>query len=205
MSRCLIIAAYNPYGIKNSIELRSDDFIICADGGYDLAKADGIIPDVLIGDLDSVYSDVSQCKEIIRVAPEKDDTDLMLCLKYAFTKSFNEYVIVGGIGGRLEHTLGNIQALSYACDFTDKISMVDSEYICTVISHGSFVISSKSDKKYFSLLSLSDKCVGVSITGAKYTLRDETVTNKFPIGISNEFLSDDVTISLESGMLLIIQ
>lgn len=204
MKRCVIIAAYNPYGIRNCVELTENDFIICADGGYDLAVAEEIIPDVVIGDFDSIHSETVQAGKIIRVAAEKDDTDTMLCLKYGIQQGYKVFVIVGGIGGRLDHSIANIQTLSYACGFAKSIQMVNANTHLYMMSDGVLHLKKTEQRKYLSLFAMSDVCRGVSVSGVKYPLKNAILTSDIPLGISNEFVEEDVTVKVKSGKLLIV-
>ncbi len=204
MSRCIIITAYNSYSIKSSIEIKVNDFVICADGGYDLAKKENIIPNVLIGDFDSTSCEVDSLVEVIRVPVEKDDTDTLLCLKYGIEKGYDEFVLVGGIGGRFDHTMANLQTLAYGIKQGKSIKMVYGENSITMIEGTSIKINKKEGYK-LSLLSFSDECTGVSINNVKYPLNNAVLKNSFPIGVSNEQIDAFSLIENKSGKLLIIQ
>ncbi len=204
VKRCIIVVAYNPGGVRNSVEIQPDDFIICADGGYDIAVADNLYPDLLIGDFDSISEHTPRAKKIIRVPSEKDDTDLMICIQHALDKGFDEYIIIGGIGGRLDHTLGNIQSMSYACDHIRKIVMCDPENTLTMLSGGDVTLQKQPGKKHFSLFSITEECTDVTITGAKYPLTGARLAYNVTLGVSNEFVSNEVTVSLGSGKLLVV-
>ncbi|MEA4987868.1 MAG: thiamine diphosphokinase, partial [Anaerovorax sp.] len=103
MKRCIIITAYLKKSIRQSLRIHDDDFIICADGGYELAKKEGIVPHIVIGDFDSGNAPEKDSETVIHVPAEKDDTDTLLCLKYGIETGFHVFGIVGGIGGRLDH------------------------------------------------------------------------------------------------------
>lgn len=206
--RCIIITSYNDGLIKDCFDLRPDDFIICADGGYALALAEGIVPHLVMGDFDSFRGTVSKGIKTVRVAAEKDDTDTMLCLKAGLSQGFHEFIICGGIGGRLDHTIANLQAIAYALDCGKPLWIHSGTHKATMIDGGHITITScqelKSKGFKLSIFSFSAECTGVSIKGAFYPLTDATLKNNFPLGVSNEFLEDTVTISNTSGKLLII-
>lgn len=81
--RCVIISAYNTSSVRESIRLRDDDFVLCADGGYALAMREGVRPDLLIGDFDSMAAPENPVCKIVRLPMHKDDTDTMACVRYA--------------------------------------------------------------------------------------------------------------------------
>lgn len=206
MNRAVIITSYieNPIDIKE--RLNSEDYVICTDGGYDIAMQQGISPDLLLGDFDSIKSQIPENVEIKRFRPEKDYTDLDLAMKTAAESGFSELEILGGVGGRLDHTVANIQLLSHYDDCFDSLVMLDGRNKCFIINSkkvSNFVIK-KEDNSYFSLFSLSEKCTGISIKGAKYPLYDYTLTRTFPLGVSNEFIEKNTVISIKDGTLLVV-
>ena len=202
-NRCIIIGAYKTKNIRELVNLTSDDYIICADGGYIIAQSEKINPDILIGDFDSMPENMQINCETVKLPKEKDDTDTLVCLKYGIEKGFNDFVIIGSIGGRLDHTLANIQTLAYACDNSKNAYMCDESCYIKLIKNDSLKINNTKDK-YISLFSYSQECKGVNIHGVKYVLNDATLTNNFPLGVSNESVEDEVNISVKIGSLLII-
>jgi len=102
-------------------EICADDFIACADGGYEICVSAGHKPDVVIGDFDSISADhISEIDKLgiekIVYPCEKDDTDTMLCARHGLALGFGRFLIVGGAGGDLGHTLANLQVLSFLTD-----------------------------------------------------------------------------------------
>ena len=99
-----------------TIDLTSKDLVIAADGGYDYLIRLGLRADVVLGDFDSVTSpdlwDDAICEKLT-YPPEKDDTDMMLAIKLGLSRGYREFAIYGGLGGRLDHTIANIQSLTY--------------------------------------------------------------------------------------------
>ena len=212
LNRCVIITSFQSAALKESFAFREDDFVICADGGYAHARREGIIPKVVIGDFDSMDFDVmeddlknldaDQCR-ILRVAAEKDDTDTMICLKFAIEQGFDEIFMIGGLGGRLDHTVANLQTMSYSLDCGKSIWFVDGKNLAALRNPGSFSVDRIEGFK-LSLLSFSECCEGVCIKGVKYPLKDYRLTNSFPLGVSNEFVDEKADVSHTTGKLLII-
>jgi thiamine pyrophosphokinase len=124
--RSIIITSQLETPIRTNIDIRSDDYVICADGGFVHAFNEDIIPDVVIGDFDSSSFDELQNKlnsdkaysnvQIIRTKPEKDDTDTFMCAKHALEAHAAYAFIIGGLSGRFDHSVANIQTLSYLLD-----------------------------------------------------------------------------------------
>lgn len=210
LNRCVIITSYQSALLRESFDFRKDDYIICADGGYSHAREQDITPNDVIGDFDSmdfsmIENDLpanSRCG-IFRVAAEKDDTDTMICLKYGMNKGFNDFFILGGLGGRLDHTFANLQTMSYAVDHQHTIWILDGKNRATLRNPGQTKIQKLPGFK-ISLFTFGDSCGGVSIQGVKYPLENCQLNNSFPLGVSNEFIEETAEISHTSGKLLII-
>lgn len=182
------------------------DFVICLDGGYDIAVADNITPDLILGDLDSLSGSLPDDIPLERFKPEKDFTDLELALKKALQLNAKNVIIIGGIGGRLDHTMANIQLIANYTKNFESLVMMDGSNKCFVLDplrKESIIIPAEADK-YISLFSLSAKCTGVSISGVKYTLNDHILTNTYPLGVSNEFKEKDAVLSIKDGTLLVV-
>ena len=110
--RCAIFTAYCEGDAQRAYAHHAGDFVLCADGGWEIARGMGVRPDLVIGDFDSSAQPGDGAVE--RVPVEKDDTDTMLCVKRGLAMGFDDFLIVGGFGGRTDHTLANIQSLHYA-------------------------------------------------------------------------------------------
>lgn len=210
LNRCIIITGYHTESIrlKEYFSFEEGDFIICADGGYSQAKLEGIQPDMVIGDFDSVKYDsidneLEASGRVIRVASEKDDTDTMICLKYGIKRGFDDFFILGGLGGRLDHTIANLQTMSYALDQGKSIWILDGKNRTTLRTPGSLKIERLEDY-FISLFSYGASCSGVTIRGVKYPLENHLLTSSFPLGVSNEFLKEIAEINHSSGRLLIV-
>lgn len=213
LSRCVIVTTYQSALLKESFDFAEDDYVICADGGYSHARAEGIDPDIVLGDFDSIGLDYieidlknssldSRCR-IIRVPVEKDDTDTLICLKYGIELGFEEFFILGGLGGRLDHTLANLQTMSYAVDQKKTVWFLDGKNRATLQGPGALTVKNPGDF-LISLFTFGESCEGVTIRGVKYPLDNYLMNNSFPIGVSNEFAGEEAEISHTAGKLLII-
>jgi len=206
MNNIVIITSYLDTFLDIKNHLDAVDYIICTDGGYDIALAQNIRPDLLLGDFDSIKSDLPEDIEIKQFEPEKDFTDLELALKTAVELNASQVTVIGGIGGRLDHTIANIQLLSNYSDKFDKFAFIDGSTECFVLSssHKNQAVIPAKKNAYISVFSLSGKCMGVTFEGVKYPLKDHTLTRTFPLGVSNEFKEKDAVLSLKDGTLLVI-
>jgi thiamine pyrophosphokinase len=203
--RCVIITARVESTIAAALRTEDDDFILCADGGWDRAAAEHIKPDAIIGDFDSAgaRARVAPGVRVLSFPSEKDDTDTMLALKYGFDAGFSDFVVVGGMSGRFDHSIANLQTAAYCLDRGGRILLVDKSNRATMTDEDEFVLQ-PAEGFYFSLFSWSEHCTGVDIENAKYSLRNALLTQGFPLGVSNEFKDGPVTIRKETGRLLII-
>lgn len=189
------------------ISLSPEDLVIAADGGFDYLEALGLRADYVLGDFDSVlsYELPSDC---IRYPKEKDDTDMMLAVKLGLEKGYTEFVIYGGLGGRLDHTLANIQVLTYLSRHGAEGTLYTSGYAIRVVSDGTISfgkdLPENTPGNLCSVFSLSDTCSSVTIHGLQYETDNITLTNAFPLGISNEFTGKKAYIHVEKGTIAVL-
>ncbi|MGN1095394.1 MAG: thiamine diphosphokinase [Eubacteriales bacterium] len=202
--KAVIITPYIKNKIKNIVDIEKDDFIMCADNSFRLAKEENISPDLIIGDFDSgAPCEFPSGTEIIKVPSEKDDTDTMLCIKEAIDRGFSDIVIAGGIGGRLDHTYANIQSLYYGKLHGADVKLTDGENEAFIMLPGKIKLKKRSGA-YLSVFSYGEKVAGLCEAGVKYPLSLAELSNAFPLGVSNEITEDTAEISFTDGVLLII-
>ena len=189
------------------ISLAADDLVIAADGGFDYLEQLGLRGDYVLGDFDSVlsYDLPSDC---IRYPKEKDDTDMMLAVKLGLEKGYLEFVIYGGLGGRLDHSLANIQTLAYLAEHGAAGTLYASDYAIRVVTNGTVSFSKDLPENVpgnlRSIFSLSDTSTSVTIHGLKYEAESITLTNSFPLGISNEFTGKKAYAHVEKGTIAVL-
>jgi len=220
MKKCFIITAYFDGDLSRFLsQLMQNEhsaFIICADGGYELALSCGIVPNLVIGDADSgsMTSDAATVQqadilkslnktEFIRIKREKDESDTFVAVQHAVNSGFESIDIIGGIGGRLDHTISNIQTLAHFSSHTKQITMADDANFITIVENSSITLLKK-ENFFISLFSFSDICSGVTTTGLYYPLENATLRNAYPLGLSNEFTDAEATIKVEHGKLLVL-
>lgn len=178
------------------------DFVIAADAGYNFLFQQGIKPDLLVGDLDSLGFTPEDI-ELVQFPTVKDDTDMMLAINEAKKRGYNKFIIYGGIGGRPEFTLANLQIL---------YNIVNSGNICYFVGSGSLITAVKNGTLKFdenfkgrvSVFAAGESAQGVTLSGLKYPLSNAVVKSDFPIGVSNEFIKNKGSISVSDGTLFVI-
>ena len=205
MRRCVIIPAWAPDGIREVVALREDDFIVCADGGYALARRESILPHAVVGDFDSLGkapdSLPSGCR-VLQANREKNETDTFLCLQYGIEAGCGSFVLAGGIGGRLDHTAANLQLLVYAVRRGHPMWMLDKNNRVTAMEPGEMRIP-RADGFKLSVLAYAGPCRGVTLENVKYPLHEAVLAEDFPLGVSNEFEGPEAVIRLKAGCLLV--
>ena len=199
-NRCVIIAG-SP--VFSAAEITPGDYVIAADSGYRHALAAGITPDLLIGDFDSLQGLPEKDIEIIKAPAEKDDTDTMLAIKHALALGYQQFLLLGATGGRLDHQTANIAACAYIAEQGGSCKMQDSSNIIYVIKN-SLLRLKKKENWSVSVFSYTEMAFGVTLAGLKYALNNATLTNTDPLGVSNEFAEDTATVEVKDGILLII-
>lgn len=185
------------------IKINGGDRVICADRGFLYAQKLGIVPDLAVGDFDSCGGTVPTGCEVLRSVPEKDDTDTMLAVRAATERGADEIVIYGALGGRADHSLANIQTLYYALTHGCAASIDDGDNFITIRGRGVSRFG-RVEGMYFSLFSYSEKAV-VSLSGVKYPLDRGTLTNSFPLGVSNEITAAEAVLTVHDGVVLVVR
>ena len=199
MDICYIVGAGSWYG--PDIVPDETDYVIAADGGFCHLKAKGIRTDLLIGDFDSMPRPDFHNIQVHK--PEKDDTDLFLCAKEGLKRGYKSFALYGATGGeRFDHTLGNLQLLHYLAKNGCKTVLFDEKSVLLALCNDSIAFD-ESANGYISVFSLSDVSKNVTLRNLKYTVENASLTNDYPLGISNEFIGKPAFISVENGTLLI--
>lgn len=178
------------------------EYVIAADSGLDAALKAGIIPNLVVGDFDSAKSAVPEGTEIIRVSPVKDDTDTILAANTAIERGFTELRFFRALGGRIDHTIANIQTLYCLKKRGIKAVMFGDNELMYFLNNQTRTIP-----KFDGFLSVFayEENVTVSERGVKYPLSQHTLTNSFPLGVSNEITADFAEIEVYSGTAIIIE
>ncbi len=204
MTRCVIVGA-SPFTDAALLKrhLDKDDYIIAADGGLRLLEAMGIAPHAVIGDFDSAACPKDTAVPIKLLPTHKDDTDVFAAAKEALSLGYREFLLLGCLGGRLDHTVSNLFLLRFLHENGARGVLVDECHEVHLLANGTHTVPLASGW-YFSLLPYGGNAEGVSIDGAEYPLENAVLDTCFPLGVSNGFLENDVVITVKTGFLLLI-
>ena len=181
---CYVVGAGENFGLD--FRPVTGDFVIAADAGLHYLEEQGIRADLVIGDFDSLKC-VSEHPNTIVLSAEKDDTDTLAAIRAGIKAGYTSFHIYCGTGGRIDHTMANLQVLAYLSANNMRGFLFDNGTVITAITNGSLCFG-KIPCGYVSVFSCSEKAEGVTLCGLKYELNNATLTNTFPIGVSNEFI-----------------
>jgi len=179
-----------------------DDLVIAADGGYMHLQKHGLHAHKIVGDLDSLPNP-PEGVPLVRLPKEKDDTDMAAAIRCGLEAGYNIFRIYGGCGGRIEHTLANVQLLANLARQGARGFLFDGESVITAIHNGSIAFS-EGAAGYVSAFAHSDAALGVWEKGLKYPLCDATLRNTYPLGVSNEFIGQASSITVHEGTLIVV-
>lgn len=184
--------------------LGEGDFVIAADGGYPTALGAFSRVHLAVGDFDSLgYR--PEGVELLAYPPEKDDTDLALACRAAVARGYTRLLILGGLGGRLDHSLANLQLLSALAGEGVDATLLGADGVAALVLTGGECLSFPAGSRgRLSVLAIGGNATGVSLSGVKYPLSGGTLLATYPLGVSNELLGGAAAVSLTAGRLLVL-
>ena len=204
MERCVILGGAkiaNYASVKK--ELHPDDFIICCDSGLKHAVPLGIEPSLIVGDFDSHPRPETDVETIV-LPYEKDDTDTVYAVKEALRRGYEEFLLLGVVGERLDHTLGNVSILLMLHAQGRKGRIVDDYSDMELVTASPVEIAP--EYPFFSLLNISGLARGIYVENAKYPLENAEITCRYQYGVSNEPLPGKTArVWVSEGELLLIR
>jgi len=204
MRRCVIVggADINNYGFIRE-KLCADDYVVFCDSGLKHLEYLHAKPSLIVGDFDS-HDNPRLDTETIVLPREKDDTDTVYAVKEAIKRGFDDFLLIGVAGARLDHTLGNVSVLLYLDSLGKKGCIIDDYSEMEIVSERPVSICDK--YSFFSLLNITGCAKGITINGAKYPLADAEISCEYQYGISNEVLpGEKAVVSVKCGKLLLIK
>lgn len=200
----------NKEKIKKEIEIAAGNLYIAADSGIDTAEVLGVALNLIIGDFDSANqslldSDAYKNIKKLRHPPEKDDTDLMLAVKYALGRGYKYIVIIGGMDGRSDHTLANLYLLKYINGRGGTGYITNGYNRVRYVSNA--VEKIKKEYKYISIIPMQPEIHGLTLRNFKYPLNGATITMQESYTVSNEILTDKEygEVEISNGDILICE
>ena len=178
------------------------DYVIAADRGYDSLMAFGVQPDLVVGDFDSLGHTPSH-PNVIQLPAEKDDTDMVFALRKGLELGYRRFVLLGGVGGRVEHTYANLQLLDWLTTQGAVGFLAGEKTVATALRNGSLTFPAEMEG-YLSVFCNSGTAEGVTLSGLKFPLADHTLSGSFPLGVSNEFTGVPAAVSVQEGSLILL-
>ena len=202
MNRCIIIAPLYRGEEREWLTPREGELLMCADAGWSAAVGHGLKPSLIVGDFDSMPAPDDSDIEVIRLPVHKDDTDMVACLREGRKRGYRAFIMAGCLGGRFDHTIGNLQCL-YDCALRGETAwMCDGQNRVTVLLPGRYLLPAMPGRK-LSLLAYTPEARGVTVSGVEWPLHDATLTARWPLGCSNEFRADNAELSFSDGALIV--
>lgn len=189
------------------------ELIIAVDSGMEFFYEQGLIPDYIVGDFDSVkheilhyFQSLEQKKPVIlQFQPEKDETDTELAMRTAIEKGTKMIHLLGATGSRVDHMMGNIHLLGAAMKRGVACWMVDKHNRIRMIEDGIILKQQVQYGNYVSLFPFTPQVCGLTLTGFKYPLDHYTLECYHSLGVSNEIVEEKAEISFDEGVLLVIE
>lgn len=179
-----------------------NDFVIAADGGYEVLTQAGICPNLVVGDFDSLGR-IPKHENTVVLPTVKDVTDTWAAIELGKERGFTRFHLYGCTGGRFDHTLANIQTVAHVAEQGMECRLYSEHQVITALS-GSTMTFGADRAGFFSLFAHTDTCKGVSIRGMKYELEEAELSNRFPLGVSNEFSGKESTVTVKEGIAIAV-
>ena len=204
MRRCVIFGGGELKDIRFTQSLlREDDYIVCADRGYAYCAAMGRKPDLILGDFDSYNGKLPPGCEVLRYPIEKDDTDTMLAVKEAIRREFADILMLGMLGGRLDHTLANLQTLLYLRRHGARGYLYDNDFVWTAVENETITVEQTVEWGLLSVFCLGAPASGIDEKGVQYPLSHASLSAEFPLGVSNHIIEPKARITVRKGALIV--
>ena len=193
------------------LEKNEYDCMIAADSGMDFLYRNRIVPDVIAGDFDSAKSDSLDYfaglngVQVIKLNPIKDDTDTEYVIREAIRRGAREITVLGATGTRLDHVLANVNLLGVGLEEGVPIQLVDKHNRVRMTDSVLTIGREEQFGSYVSVLPVKGDAKGVTLAGMKYSLEKADIACFSSLGVSNEILEDVARITVEQGVLLVIE
>ena len=197
---CFVMGAGKTELVPDPLE---GDLVLAADGGAAHLAACGVSPHAILGDFDSLGRVPHADCPVIVLPVEKDETDTAVAISYGWEKGYRRFCILGGTGGREDHTLANLAHLWSVAKRGGSATLEGDGFVRTVIVNESLHISPKKGATV-SVFSLTEESRGVTLRGLYYPLSHGVLRADTPLGVSNSALGGEATVSVKDGALLVM-
>lgn len=202
--RCiLVLGGPRDEWLPEPPEQRDGDLVVACDGGYPAAVECGLHPALAVGDFDSYRGDIAPGVQVITAPPMKDETDAAMGARIALERGCDDFLIVGALGGRLDHTLANLQTMAWLRDRGARAEIRSLRNRVWIVENESLTLP-RMKGWHLSVFAWGGPCGGVTLRGVAYPLTDHLLTPVFPVGVSNEFAEDTARITAGDGTLLVV-
>ena len=178
------------------------DLVIAADGGLEWLDNMGLAPDLVVGDFDSLGGPPVG-DHVVVLPQEKDDTDTMAAVRLAEAQGYRRFAVYGGTGGRFDHTLANLQLLTWLSRRGYENRLYAPDWVAAAVTDGALVFPA-GGAGTVSVFCQGDRAQGVTLEGLKYPLHDAALTCEFALGVSNSFTGRPARVAVEKGTLLVV-
>lgn len=204
MKTCCLVAAseFNAVAFRRMHAEGRFDSIVAVDAGYRSLQEASCVPDFTLGDFDSLGF-VPQGDNVETHPTHKDKSDLELAFDYVFEGGYDEVFVFGSLGGRLDHTLGNLQVGARFAERGLAVTFVDRDsFVRVLVGPATFELPPL-ETGTVSVFSVSDMAYGVTELGLEYPLHDACLSNRTTLGLSNELVGKPASVSVDRGTLLV--
>jgi len=187
--------------------LKSSCLVIGADSGASYLMKNNVMPDILVGDFDSIepsYLEQFKTKnvKVVSFPVEKDFTDTQLAVKYALEEGATSITILGGLGYRIDHSIANIYLLLDIASKNAK-GLIENDFCRVELSTGYLEVDGNIGDT-ISLLPISDTVEGIHIEGFRYPIINGSMSKYHPYGVSNILVNCKGIIKHNSGTIAVI-
>ncbi len=199
MKRCVICGAA-PFDKTAALKalLKTEDMVVVADGGDCLAAALGLIPQLTVADFDSsALREVAG--ECVRLPVEKDVTDTHAAMELLFSRGYREFLLLGCLGGRLDHTVAALLAARLMTEKGCQVTLADEKNTLTVLLPDRYPLQTGG----FSVFAMTETVEGLTLNGVQYPLENFTLESKNPLCVSNCATDETAYMSFKKGVVLL--
>ncbi len=205
MKTCALVGAadFNEQHFREMYDAKMFDVIIAVDAGFEYLKKIDVVPNMVMGDFDSLGYEPLEIRHV-KFSAHKDKSDMELAISRAKTMKCDSLYVFGALGGRLDHTIANLYIFADACEQGMYVCMVDEEIAIFFVSGPDVFEADARESGTVSVFSMSDVSHGVFERGMEWDIDDVDLSNRTSLGLSNELIGQPVMIGVESGTLMIV-
>lgn len=205
MATCAIVGAspeFNAEDFKARYEAGMFEFVIAVDAGFAYLEELGVKPDMAVGDFDSLGY-LPKCRRVSRFPVKKDKSDMELALEKAVAWDYDDLVVYAALGGRLDHTIANLQLFAKFSERDVYVTAVADTYAVRLLTGPDVFELPALGGGTVSVFSANDMARGVIERGMEYSIDDEPLSNRTSRGLSNELTGEEATVAVEEGTLYV--